>query len=511
MKGTKTTTRSPRAKKPDDMGVYREVYPGITAPQDTGTSGNVKISGLARRRNRGIYTLAGLAVVGAAGLVGYISDQTSRNPRYQSGASANYSPLPPMSEAFTTYVAGYQALNDEFKRSSGVEMTEEPVPPEIPVNGPGTGAYGLDINDDGIKELYVIEGCGVSTCWGKLYKNENGTFRAILDDLVGPISPENVNGYRNIFRTKRVDLPGGKFTEKIIKYSWDGQQYREVKRFLRSEDVQLTSEIIGASFAQASPEQRRDTLSELEKLFGTHSALMIFANVSSGGMIPKGMEMEYLREYSREKGKDFLNGYANDPEGFERMLFGNITNSVALTSGDPRGYLIDGARAALMSVARDFKQDTYSKHVERMNRIEQGSGWINAFRSRTGRDPTPQEFMTLYAQGASGAIREDQLRTSSPTYVNERRSGSAAGETVTREVPLDSPGDPRYGTPQPNYGRPQQDFNQNMQKAQDDARRAAGQAIQGAGRAAGPTIDALKKILPTPTPQRGRGGGGKQN
>ncbi len=381
---------------------------------------------------------------------------------YQAGSQE---PLPPMSEAFRQYMQADRDIYNEFRRSKKLGSREVPIPPEIlgkigiaTTLGGEDVAQALDINGDGIDELSVTESCGSGGCFGSTWQETGSGYVKILDDLIGIVSENEQNGYRNIFLSKKIYLPQGGFTEGVVRYTWRNGTYERERIIFPPERIKQVANDTNSFFAIESPEGRRGILKGLENVMGTHYTLMAFADMSSGGMIPENMRMDYLREYSRETGKDFLNAYADDPEGFERILFNDgVLNLVVLPPTDPRGYLLVGAKAALKSVARDLKQDPYSKHIERMNRIEQGSGWINAFRSRTGRYPTSHEFVNLYAQGAAGAIREDQLRThGNPAYVNERRSGSITGETVSREYsPLGMPGDPRAvgARPSPNNGQ----------------------------------------------------------
>jgi len=274
------------------------------------------------------------------------------------------------------------------------------------------------------------------------------------------------------------------------------QEAMEIRKFLRTErDGDSTAQFFNGMLDRLGPDTAVDAF--------------LISQTPNIPLPPQGDE-KYIRilDIMSEKEGMNLSGLKNNQYLFKRAFFQSAAGSFMLTS--PEAFALKFGGDVVNSVLEQTGNDEWSVFFKDvLAKVDPAS---EAYFRQTGSVPTKERAAQLLRQGYTAVLYENEIPThSSPSYYNEQRSGSITGETVTREVPLDSPGDPRYATPQPNYGRPQQDFNQNMQKAQDDARRAAGQAIQGAGRAAGPTIDALKKILPTPTPQRGRGGGGKQN
>src|SRR3989338_7676703 len=147
-----------------------------------------------------------------------------------------------VSAEFRAYREALASEYAEFKNGEHVTLSEIPIPPELsnklndPYNVPQ--AFAIDMNDDGINEVVLQEGCGSGGCWGQIYQKTDTGFVTIIDESVRVLSKEKTNGYRNAFLIKKVYLPAGGFTDVATKYVWNGQTYQ--KAIIISDPEMLT-------------------------------------------------------------------------------------------------------------------------------------------------------------------------------------------------------------------------------------------------------------------------------
>ena len=212
-------------------------------------------------------------------------------------------------------------------------------------------------------------------------------------------------------------------------------------QIIQSEATELSNMIDNGSSGMDIKNNIEDFSRRSGSLAGLNA--LFIASMPRNASMPTGIEYEeYVKAYYEETGVNVSGLTLDELDG---MLF---THNMDAAFFDPTSK-IGIAMLATRYAGKALGPSDYDRHVDRWNRAQHYSGNIQTFINQTGRKPNHEELYNLSWQGASGAVREDKVRTiyGTPGYVNERRSGSAAGETVTREVPLDSPGDPRYATP----------------------------------------------------------------
>ena len=410
------------------------------------------------------YGVTGAALAGMlwAGSRGSRQD-TSYSPPRSGQAEFSYQPVaPPRTEldiniaAFSEYQSRREEKYNEFARSHQVNMRQITVPEgmSVPADGLGSGAFALDINGDGIEEIYLQSGCGSGGCFGSIYHDSGSGYVEILGTPIDRISSRVVNGWPVVSDARKHYLPGGGFTDMVVEYSWDGQRFIEGDKFIIPEFMPSIVYNINTYFDGRNPEKTSEFLRVLEKSIGTDYALRAWLQFQSppGFTMPTGSEyVEYVRQYAMEVertnpgvGERALTRYANDPAGFFAALYGRSSERSFLDISNPRSIV--GVSLA-MTLKRLGRSD-WERHMDLWNRAQNNSGFIAAYRNATGHYPQTEEDLW---SARNNVVREDKLpaipiQDTSRFERSESPSGTIESRTFT---PGQVTGDPNYRNYQP--------------------------------------------------------------
>ncbi|MEK6887845.1 MAG: hypothetical protein AABX14_02755 [Candidatus Aenigmatarchaeota archaeon] len=386
--------------------------------------------------SRLLNRIAGPVIVGGLGavalLIGIVAYNASNTPRnYETTKKIYSSSAPAQSQlinerpqielkidtaAFDEYQRRMEEKCSNFAGSQQVYMKQVDVPEGLTfsANEPGSGAFALDINGDGTEEIYLQDGCGSGGCYGSIYQNNGSSYVKILDTPIDKISDRTVNGQPVVYNVRKHYLPEGSFTDMVLEYSWNGQEFVESDKFIMPESLSYVVENIQSSFSSRNPEKISGFLRELDGSIGTYDALRAFLQFQAppGFTMPTGSEyVEYVRQYAIELeknnpglGERALTRYANDPNGFFKAVYSHSGEQIFLDISNPKSIV---AVSLGLTLKRLGKSD-FERHMDLWNRAQNNSGFIAAYRNATGRYPQTEEELW----GAqNNVVREDKLRT----------------------------------------------------------------------------------------------------
>ena len=399
-------------------GAVAEKYEPVAAPHDSRVT---KVSYQANDNSgfMGVYIgAAALACLGLMFFLGVRANNTSNNytPTQQIYSSAPVAqpqtvqveqPKNSRLPAFEEYEKQRASWYNEFERSREPALTSIPLQSGLihPAYESGAEAFALDLNEDGRNETLVRVNNGA---FSFVFSPEG---QEILHDNIIRVSDLSTNGYLNVFTERGATW--GKGAKYNIRYAYNGQKYSDSARLMNQTDIVTMSRAIEELFGDMSnPGMMSMYLKNIEGDIGTHNALLTFMQFQApqGVYLLGGSEYrEMLRLYDRENGTRFLDAYANDPAGFEHATLSHAYDRLFFDTSNPKGWFLIGASAAAKSVAKDLGMDSESQFVARIDRMEQESGYVSAYRNATGRNPTLREWTDLKYR--SNAITEDKLRT----------------------------------------------------------------------------------------------------
>ena len=388
----------------------------------------------------------------------------------------------------------------EFKNGEHVTLNEIPIPPELvgrlndPYNVPH--AFSIDMNDDGINEVVLQEGCGSGGCWGQIYQKTDAGFVPIIDESVRVLSREKTNGYRNAFLIKKVYLPAGGSTDVATKYIWNGQSYQKTNIILDPDMLSETASNFRDFFKSgrdASDVQR--ILQELEDNLGTDNILgtILLSQLSPNIPLPEGDEYDrFLLQLSQERGINYT-GYS--PDQLRRALFSTMISPDMLRSRE--GLVTVAGLSIANSLAKELGMDPYSQYI---NTLAKTNGYVANYISQTGNKPNPERLSQILAYGSADAIREEELHTHQgySEEIGHTRTNPDGSSNYTGQIyPGATAEQMREIQAQQQHDAIQQRGRENQQRFENDVRRRGGQVIDGAKKA-------IEKILPPPKKPPGK-------
>lgn len=427
-----------------------------------------------------------LGGLGAALIAGIALKNTNNTPRNSTPPQQIYKSAPVAQEAFHArqippefreYRQARANAYKEYMNAVG-PVRRVPVPPElIGMTTNPDYAGGFDLNNDGTDEIMLTTVCRDVACDNDIFQIQGAEYRKILGPTKGiKIIPKN--GYAEVFSEERVGIPGHYFWNVIVKYSWDGNAYRETDRFMIPKDLEASRSTVKSLLqaSQNSPDLTKK-LQILENMFGIDTALhaILSSQLPSNIPLPEGDEYDrFLLQLSQDRGINYT-GYS--PEQLRRALFTTMISPQMLSS--PEGIATVAGLSIANSIAKELGRDPYSQY---MNTLRKTNGYVDNYISRTGNNPNPERLSQILAYGAAAAIREDELPTrSTPDNSTYREWSSPSGSGNSRTFnPSNAPGDPRYLNNQPRIDQNQQmrERAQQMNQATQERMRQMGNQAQ---------------------------------
>ncbi|MFA4820237.1 MAG: hypothetical protein WC613_04760, partial [Candidatus Aenigmatarchaeota archaeon] len=325
--------------------------------------------------SKGLLATIGIGIVGLGAL--YFASQYNAPQRNHESPSSSVTqtqsqPIYKASRpevdltSFREYRKTREAEYAELSNGEQIQLNEISIPPEIQaiVNDPAytQHAFAIDLNEDGIDEVIIQEGCGSGGCWGKVFQKTDSGYAVIISDYVDLLSKERTNGYRNVYSGNKTYLPAGGFTNPFRKYVWDGQAYVKSGVVLDPANIPDVSNNLRMFLRTGNASDAQKSLRELEERLGTDNILsaMLLSQLAPDIPLPEGDELDrFLIQLSEDQGINYRD-YVSNPEGLRRVLFGSMTNNIMMSPKTPGQLVFAGGVSIAGSITKALGLDARS-------------------------------------------------------------------------------------------------------------------------------------------------------
>lgn len=437
-----------------------------------------------------------MMVIGGLGIVGLVIGNTNIRSRNYTPSQQIYRSAPAQTRQenfsarqipaeFREYRKAREAEYEELRNGEPLQLNEIPIPPEIQasVNDPAytQHAFAIDLNEDGIDEVIIQEGCGSGGCWGRVFQKTNSGYAVIIPDYIDLLSKERTNGYRNAYSGDKTYLPAGGFTNPFRKYVWNGQTYVKSEIVLDPANISDVSNNLRTFLRSGNASDAQKSLQELEERLGTDNILsaMLSSQLAPNIPLPEGDEYDrFLLQLSQDRGINYT-GYS--PDQLRRALFSTMISPEMLRSRE--GLITVAGISIANSIAKELGRDPYSQYL---NTLAKTNGYVTNYISQTGNKPNPERLSRILAYGSADAIQEEEVHThqgSSEVIGTTRTNPDGTSQYIGNIYPGATQQQMRDVQAQQQRQAIEQRGQENRQKFENDMRRRGGQVIDGTKKA----------------------------